>query len=75
MITGYTPVMFGPVLPRGTRRFWAKTVKFVAKAELFNVSLNRLCATKNNIHVIKYQRISSKLPSLLPDGVHLWRYA
>ena len=63
--------MFGPVLPRGPRRFRAKTLELVAKAELFNVSLTRLCATQNNIDVVKHKRITSKLPSLLPDGVHL----
>ena len=64
-------VLFCPVLPRGPGRFRAKTLEFLAKAELFNASLKRLSATENNIDVVKHQRIMTKLPSLLLDGVHL----
>ena len=33
--------------------------------------LDRLCATENNIDVVKHQQIPTRLPSFLVDGVHL----
>ena len=64
-------VLFCPVLPRVPRRFRTKTLEFLAKADLFNASLNRLCPIENNIDVVKHQRIPTNLPSLLLDGLHL----
>ena len=51
--------------PQGTGRFRAKTLHFLAKAELFNASLKRLCATESNMAV--HQRITTNLL----DVVHL----
>ena len=68
---GVNTALFCPVLRRGPGRFRTKTLEFLAKAELFNASLNRLCTTENNIDVVKHQRIPTNLPSLLLDGVHL----
>lgn len=55
--------------------FKARRPDFVAKAELFNSTLKRLCLSlaMPNIHmsVLKHQHITSMLLLLLCDGVHL----
>ena len=68
---GVNAVLFCPVLPRGPGRFRAKTLDFLATAELFNASLKHLCATENSMAVVRHQRILTKLPSLLLVWVHL----
>ena len=43
---GVNTVLFCPVLPRGPGRFRAKTIEFLARAELFNTSVIKLTCSK-----------------------------
>ena len=72
---GVKSVLFCPVLPRRAVLFKANTAYFTVKAELFINTIKRLCSRiavpNTRMYVLKHQRFTSMLPSLLCAGVHL----